>query len=392
MKKIALAFIFSLALSPLMAQNSAVNKADRFTQSGDLDKAKENIDQAVEHDKTKEKPKTWYTRGLVYEAIAMTEDPEYQDLAEEPLQTAFDAYKKAKEMEKEGGTYYVFAEQQMENIWGVYLNEGANYYQEGNYEDALVAFEKAAQFKPEDTTAYLYGGISAQQAEQYDKALENYYNLIELDYDNMDIYSSIVYLERAHNEDNEKALDVLAKARERYPDNEDLMKEEINLLITLERSDEALDKLKDAIEADAENPDLHYNLAYLYDQTGDSEKAIEHYKKAVEYRPDYFEANFNVAVNYYNQAADILREANDMDLKTYQKEGKALEEKAGEKFEQALPYLETAHEQEPEDITVLQTLQTIYSQLKMNDKAEEASEKLSALGVTEEDPEEVEEY
>jgi len=69
-----------------------------------------------------------------------------------------------------------------------------------------------------------------------------------------------------------------------------------------------------------------------------------------------------------------------MDLRTYQKEGKAIEEKAKVEFASALPYLEKAHEIEPQDRVVLETLQTVYVQLKMNDKAEAVNTKIEALG------------
>lgn len=72
-----------------------------------------------------------------------------------------------------------------------------------------------------------------------------------------------------------------------------------------------------------------------------------------------------------------------MDLRTYQKEGKVVEEEARVEFNKALPYLEKAHEIKPDDRTVLETLQTVYVQVKMNDKAEEINSKIEALGVEE---------
>jgi tetratricopeptide (TPR) repeat protein len=172
----------------------------------------------------------------------------------------------------------------------------------------------------------------------------------------------------------------LAQAREHFPDNETLMKEEINLLIITERTDEAKSKLHAAIKAEPDNANLYYNLAYISEQTDDDVQAVENYKKAIEADPEYFDATFNLAVNYYNKAAEILKKANDMDLRTYQKEGKAIEEAAKIEFQGALPYLEKAHEIKPLDEVVLETLETVYVQLKMNDKAEAINAKIEALG------------
>ena len=61
-----------LAAGMAQAQNDAVTNAFFFNKDGELDKAKEEIDRAAAHEKTKDKPKTWYFRGLIYENILNT--------------------------------------------------------------------------------------------------------------------------------------------------------------------------------------------------------------------------------------------------------------------------------------------------------------------------------
>jgi len=382
MKKLVSIAIFCLMATGIYAQNSAVNKASQFMDKGELMAAKEQIDLATGHEKTMDKAKTWFTKGEVYEAIAF--DSSHQDMEDEALVESVAAYNKAKTLD-EGGNYDGLSTIKVDNIWSVLINKGAESYNEENYEEALDYFEKSSVLKPEDTTAYYYAGIAAQQGELYEEALVNYYKLIELDYHSEDIYSSVVYLERTVNNDNEKALAALAMAREHFPDNGTFMKEEINLLIITEQTDEAKAKLKEAIAAEPESANLYYNLAYISELTGDDEAAIANYEKAIEADPTYFDATFNLAVNYYNKAAEILKKANDMDLRTYQKEGQKVEEEAKVEFSRCLPYLEKSHELQPTDRTVLETLQTVYVQLKMNDKAEAAYNKLEALEPLEEE-------
>lgn len=376
MQKFAFIFVFFFS-AMAYAQNSNVRKAESAREKGELEEALQLINEATQNEKTKDEPKTWYTKGQILEAMVIGEDGKIKDASK--VEETVAAYEKAKALGKENDTYYVFADQRLESVWGQFLNVGAEAYQSQDYQKALKNFEIAAQLKPEDTTAYLYGGIAAQQAELWDKALENYYKLIELGYEQKDVYNSTIYVERAINKDNEKALEVVKKAREVFPDDKDLMKEEINLLISTDQADEARGKLEAAIAAEPENANLYYNLAFLNDQVGNKEKAIEQYKKAVSLDPDYFEANFNIAVIYYNEAADLIKKANEMDLKTYQKKGGAIEEQAKEGFRKALPYLEKSYEIRPNDITVLETLQTVYAQLKMNEKVVELSKKIQAL-------------
>ena len=71
-----------------------------------------------------------------------------------------------------------------------------------------------------------------------------------------------------------------------------------------------------------------------------------------------------------------------MDLDTYKKEGKKIEEEANQVFKKALPYFERAHEVRPDDIGTLETLQTLYSLMKNYEKVNEVQQKLEALGVS----------
>lgn len=359
-------------------QNKNVRKAESALESGNIVEAKEWIDPAINDEKTKDDGKTWFIYGQVYQAIA--EDSTGSVSAEDPYQTAVDAYNKAKELEKEGAVYYTFAEQQIQSIWAQSINKGAELYSAQDYDNAITQFDIAKIALPMDTTAYIYGGISAQQGGNLDVAAENYIYLIdELDYKSEDFYNSLIYIYLVEEKDSEKAIEYLGKAQEAFPENSDFLKREINVLINDENYDEAERKLTKAIEKENDNPILYYNRAYLYEQMDRNEDAIENYKQAIEIDPSYFDANFNLAAFYYNRAAEILQRANDMDLKEYQKRGKEIEDEAKSYFERALPYLEKSKELKPDDEKVLGTLQTVYTRLGMDDKAEEIQSQMSGM-------------
>ena len=173
MQKLVFIFVFCFTASLAFAQNSNVRKAEAAKDKGDLEEALQLIDEAAQNEKTKDDPKTYYTKGLILEAMVIDKDGKVKDASK--LDDAVAAYKKAKSLDKENGTYYVFADQRLESVWGQFLNVGADAYSNQNFEKALENFEIAAKLKPSDTTAYLYGGIAAQQAEIWDKALANYY-------------------------------------------------------------------------------------------------------------------------------------------------------------------------------------------------------------------------
>jgi tetratricopeptide (TPR) repeat protein len=379
MKKYNLILFMCLAVvATAFGQSKNVRKAESALESGNIAEAKEWIEPAINDEKTKDDGKTWFIYGQVYQAIA--EDSTGSVSAENPYQTAVDAYNKAKELEKEGAVYYTFAEQQIQSIWAQSINKGAELYSAQDYDNAITQFDIAKIALPMDTTAYIYGGISAQQGGNLDVAAENYRYLIdELDYKSEDFYNSLIYIYLVEEKNSEKAIEYLGKAQEAFPENSDYLKREINVLINDENYDEAERKLTKAIEKEGDNPILYYNRAYLYEQMDRNDDAVENYKQAIEIDPSYFDANFNLAAFYYNRAAEILQRANDMDLKEYQKRGKEIEDEAKSYFERALPYLEKSKELKPDDEKVLGTLQTVYTRLGMDDKAEEIQSQMSGM-------------
>lgn len=382
MKNYTLSLLFCLAvIVTACAQSKNLRKAQSALDKGELAEAKSYVDEAITHEKTKDDGKTWFIYGDVYQAIATDSVGSAPDV-EDPFEKALEGYRKAKQLEKEGSTYYTFADQKIQEVWANSVNQGATYYQNEDYEKAVEMFDIAKMAVPDDTTGYIYAGISAQQAGDLALAAENYAYLIDsLDYKSQDFYNSLIYIyTNEETKDPEKAMQYLEKAQEEFPDNGDFLKTQINILINEENYEEAEKKLSQAIEQEPDNAILYYNRGYLYEQMDQGEKAEENYKKAIELDPQYFDAIFNLAAYYYNQAAEILQKANDMDLKEYQEKGKEIEEKAKASFEQALPYLEKSRELKPNDEKVLTTLQTVYTRLDMDEKAQEVEAQLNGSG------------
>ncbi|MFA0963933.1 tetratricopeptide repeat protein [Roseivirga sp. BDSF3-8] len=377
MKRIILALIVTVvAFSGSMAQKKTLRDAEKALRKEEYSEAMQLISEAEQHEETGSDSKTYFVKGQIYAGVAENAP----DLEEDALEKSIKAYQKVVEMTDEKDKYNGLAALQLNQLYTNHLNAGATAYQSGDLETAYNEFEVASMADPMDTTAVLYAGVAAQQLENYENALKHYYTLIDdLDYTGQDVYSSVILFELDVNEDPEKALEVLGRARELYPENQDFMTQEINILIEQERADEARAKLQEAIKNNPDNATMYYNLGYLNDEMGKEDEAMAAYKNAIEIRPDYYEANFNVAVAYYNKAADLLKEANNLDLKEYQKKGPKMEQEAKGYMEKSLPYLEKAHELKPEEVIIIETLQAVYTRLGMNDKAMEMKEKAEAM-------------
>ncbi|PIB35254.1 hypothetical protein BFP72_07515 [Reichenbachiella sp. 5M10] len=388
-----LVFVIAIMMSAAsFAQKGSVSKADSYLAKNELVSAKAEIDVAITIEKNASKSRTWFSRGKIYQAIATSEDESTKAIDPDALEKAVIAYNKVLTMEKENSSYYLISTTNLDQMWGAYLNAGGTAYGEEDYEMALAQFEKALMVKEKDSTSLFYAGVAAQQAGNVDKTLEFYYQMIDMDIANEDIYSSVIYYER-QKDNSEKALEVTRAAKAKFPNDSRFGQEEISLLLAMDKLDEAESQLKKSIEADPNNVNLYLNLGVLYDNLGSAlmsedkndearesfDKAKDSYIQAIAIEPDNYIANFNAGVIYVNLAKEYYDEVRDMDYKSYQKYGEAKTKKADAILKQGLPYMEKAISIKPDDIDGLKALQQMYTQLKMNDKAVEILDRVDAL-------------
>lgn len=387
MKNLILAFLFigvaTFAYGQYVPKGKTA-KAEAALDQGKLDIAKAEIDEAFRVDdkgKVTSSGKNWYLKAKIYKALYLDKSDEYGDLVgEEGLTTAMDAYNKVLEMEKESSLYVVFTNQETAQLYAELVNNGAERYNENEFEGAYEEFMKALKVTPNDTTALLYGGVSAQQADMMDEALWCFETLINTGNANMDTYKTVIFLYRTEKEDLDKVLEIVEKALEKFPTDNTLVQEKITTLIMMERVDEAKKELESAISQDPTNAQYYYFLGYLHDAQEDYDNAESNYTKAVELNPDYYDANYNLAVIYYNRARKVVQELNNLSLDEYRKQESAYAERALIHFKESLPYFEKALElSEEDDLQLLETVQGVYYRVDMKEKGDALTPRIKAL-------------
>ncbi len=390
MKKLILLLVIAAVAGTSYGQKKPkINQAENAREKGELGEAKEIIDAAIEHEKTKDDGKTWYYRALIYASLDTTSNPQYQNLASDPLAEAMRSFAKADELNKSDNDYYisdamgipVTRTQQIQQLWAHYLNKGVESYQNNDAESAAGWFEKTTVVQPEDTTGYIYAASAAQSVEQWDRALEHYYTLLnDLEYGSKDVYNAVIYIETNINEDPEKALEVVRMAREEYPDDPDFSRAEISMLINMERADEARSKLEAELERDPDNVDLLFTYGVLNDELGDVDAAVEAYNKALAADPNHYNSLYNLAALKTNTALDMIKEKNNLGISAAdKKKGQEMNEKINQSLKEALPLWEKANTLKPGERRTLETMQYIYVQLGQNEKAAAIGEKLEEM-------------
>jgi len=373
MKKLALLVSFSLLIVfSSYAQNNKRTSAYMYNQNKEYAKAKEAIDEAVQHDKTIDDAKTWLYRGEIYYNIAASDDPEVRALAPDAAEISYESLVRAKELDEkdkyEGdlAVYFMY-------LTNYFYNAGSQSFQDSEYAEAIDDFEYAFKIAETDdrfdTIAAFNIGMAGVFSEDAEIAAEYLEKCVEVDFENPNVY---IYLSRAQKQlgDTAQAYEVIMTGRERMPDELSILLEEAQWYLEQGEKEALLTSLLAAVEADPENANLYFLIGKSYDDMKDYDLAEEYYKKAAELKPDFFESYYNIGAIYVNQAAEIQAEANDLPLNETEKY-KELTDSASVFLEKAVPYLEKSLEIRPDDAPTLAALKEAYGRLDMTDKLEQ---------------------
>jgi tetratricopeptide (TPR) repeat protein len=379
MKKLVLTLIIIMMASLSQAQPNKRTSAFNYHRYGELDKAKQAIDEAAQNEKTIADAKTWYYRGNIYLDIANSTNEKYKNLDSDPLGQAYDSYQKALKLD----TKNEFKSEiilRMLALGEAYYNQGVINFNNKEYKNAALKFEKAFDVNQSvdrvDTSALYNAAIAASIGKENEMAKNYYKEVMALNYDKPDIYSSLTELYKISG-DTAMALKTILEGRAKYPDDFNLLIAETNIYLAKSETSKALNNLEIALQKDTTNPTIYFAVGTNYDQLGQFEKAESSYKNAIKLKPDYFEANYNLGALYVNRAADVLEKANNLPLDAV-KEYDIQKKKADDLLTKSLPYLEKSHQLEPNDINTMASLKEIYARLNMKEKSEEIDKELKS--------------
>ena len=379
MKKIVLLLFMVTSFTILSAQNTKVQSAFSYLRSGRLDKALENIEPAITNEKTMNDPKTWNYRGNIYIQIGASTEPNYQKLATNSVQIAYDSYQKSIELDAE-------KEYEQKNMTGLFAcaeqfyNKGVEFFNLKDYTNGLIVFEKTIKinnvFGKKDTLATYNAALCAELSNNKIKAKEHYISLVRSNFSQSSIYSSLSNLYK-DEKDTLKAIKTIEAGRKRFPDDYSLIIAEANVYLYSGNVQKAQNALNIAIAKDPTNPTVYFAVGTNYDKTGDVANAEKSYSKAIELKPDFFDAIYNLGALYVNDAVAIMGKANALPLgdKNYD----TLKKQADEQLNKAIPYLEKASDMQPNDGIVLATLKDIYTRLSNVEKIKIVNQKIANL-------------
>lgn len=382
MKKTLLGTLAILTTVGLYAQPNKVTSTHNYLKYGELDKAKEAIDDATVHEKTMNSAKTFLYRGEVYASLAVSTDDNFSSLKAGASLEALNSYKKAQEL-AETDKKVDKAKINLGYLTSIDLvfQEGVNYFNEKDFANASRYFELASDARSSalnaiDTAGYYNAGLAAERDENEAKAIEMYEKIIHTGYNEGILFSELArfYVKQG---DTEKAMATLEKGRSAFPNDQALITSQINLYLQTGKDAEALKNLDDAIKNDPKNAVLYYVRGVLKAKQDNEEGAELDYAKSFELDNTYFDAIYNLGAIYVNKSGAIQEKMNALDFKE-QKKYDALKKERDEYFNKAIPALETALSIKNDDIVVIQTLMQLYGKVGKTDKYNEMKKMLDA--------------
>ncbi|MBL4653630.1 MAG: tetratricopeptide repeat protein [Flavobacteriales bacterium] len=371
MKKVLFSILMVGIFTASFSQNNKVVSAYNYMKYNELDKAKEAIDQAVLHEQTKSKSKTWWYKGQVYSLIADSET--FKGLHDNPLKVAVESFLKAYEFDTKRIEVNKL-QSDLASALGRITNQGIQDFNAKNYDRASQSFDMSIKgskkFNVTDSLSYFYGAVAYKQIKNDEKAIEYLNKCIEIDFEGAQAYNYLTSI-YSNSENTEMYNKTVQEGRAKCPDDERLLTSEINIALQGDDVEKALENLNQAIEKSPDNSTLYYARGNMYEkqgnkyeEAGEIEKAKSNYDlaktdylKAIELDPNSFDANYNMGALIYNEAVKMMDVVNQIKDNNEYNKGKAIADKV---FLTSIPYLEKAHEITPTDTSTMESLKTLY--------------------------------
>lgn len=388
MKKtiILLTLVFIAGLT--YAQKGKVATASTLLEQGNIDKALETIEQAVDPNNSKsgksiDWAKTWIVRGQIYQAIYESKDKNVKGLSQDPLTEALNSYTKAADLDKKDQKFTKDLKFQFITLQRDFSNQAVAAYGKNDYKSALKSFEqylsvydipfiKADNPDYIDTVVVYNTGLTAFYAKDYDTSIRYFNKAAQTGYKGGELYVRIAS-EYEIQKDTAKALQTLQDAFKKYPDDNSVISEMANIYIRTKRPDDALKYLDLVIAKDPNNAQFLFAKGRLYDEMGKEDDAIKWYEKTIALDSTYFGAFFNLGAIYYNLGVkewDVARNVPANDNAKYQLEVA----KSDSLWAKALPYMEKSYKLMDKQTvatkkSTMETLKNLYYRLESKDRA-----------------------
>jgi len=393
MKKIALSLTAILLLcgcnTYAQVKNVRKAKARLNAETPNLVEARDAIEPALSDSITKTMADTWFTAGKIYYKLFDQEQKKEWsgakadgELMAQSLAKCYDSFVIADSLDqmpdKKGRVKPKFTKSITEMVQAMqngFINSGSFYFKKEDYQSAIRMFEYYLDYPnlkfwtEEERLGYqkdtmiddiqYYCGASASQDGDSETAIKYFTLLLDVYEPQEEMYQFLIY-EYGRLKDSVNLLEMYKIGVQKFPQNPFYARSLINVYLNKNDLPEAMIWIDKAIEEDSVNATLWDVKGRIFESEKNFEEAERCFLKAIEMDPDFEPALGNVGRIYYNRAVEELDRVNAIrDDRVYRRE----KAKMKEVFEKPLPYMEKAHELNPEERDYIIALRGIYYNL-----------------------------
>ncbi|WP_203295819.1 tetratricopeptide repeat protein [Luteirhabdus pelagi] len=411
----AMVLLFSIAV---FAQKREVRKAENAVEDKDYSEAMSYLKEAEASIGSADqdlKAQFYLVKAEAYQGSAG------DDLSK--MEMAIKSFEKAKDL----GGMNEFGERMTvlkDNLRITLVNSAIKDQNAKKYTVAATKLYNSYRVSPQDTSDLYFAAGNAVNAQDFDTALEYYNELMDLGYTgevmqyvavDKETGEEVVYGDKSQRDlmvkagqvikpsermmpskkgeilrnltliymekdDDEKAKALMKEARAENPDDISLMQAEANMAYKMGEKEKYNELMQQVAASQPDNPEIMYNLGVATAELGDFEKAKKYYNRVLELKPDYTSALINISVLILNKEREIVDQMNSLgNSRADNEKYDELKEKREQLYRDALPYLEKAEKQKPEDVEIKRTLMNIYSQLGMDAQFKEMKAKVETM-------------
>lgn len=172
---------------------------------------------------------------------------------------------------------------------------------------------------------------------------------------------------------------MLTNARAKFPQNDDILKLQLQNFLDAKDYDGALASLQSAVESDPGNALYLYNIGFIYHQEkGDVEQGLVWYQKAIDADSTYADALYMAGLAHIDKSNTILEEMGKLG-RNEQRKYDSLDKDKDALLQKALEYFLKADAVLPNDRATIQALSEVYYKLGNAEKALEYRDILNGL-------------
>ena len=385
MKKVMILLAVVLTANVMMAQKKDRTDAYMYNKNQQYEKAMKSIEKCVSHEqfagmKPNDQSQAWLYRAAIYQNILQFGDDNLKAQAPDALEKVYESLMKCMEnkdfMNESENRSEVIT--RVNAVMNSYYNTGASAFDNGDFAGAVPQLKKAYDIakslgSPDAADMLKYAAFASLKAQDYDKTIEYYTELLNTGNEDEAIYFNLASAYVA-KENKEKAAEVISAGLEKFPSSDGLIRENVNLKLSEGKGTEAVADLEKLLAARPDDATLMFALGTIFgDDTKelyDADRAVNYYMQAINVKPDYYDAIYNLGALYINMSNKLKEQADAITgfSKAEQAQYESLSKQANELIETGMPYVKQAYEAQPSP-EIKSVLRSMYVRLNMLEEA-----------------------